>query len=422
MEIDLLSSPWDSSRSSSPCEEDLTMYEALTVTDLLPGTAESLSKQEEERQARQQKHPWRRAGLPQKDGARTDISPRHSQVITTLFDSERKLQAPRKKPASREEVQNPPFEDFTEALRDPDSRDVKSPEQALKNPRACVYHTSLAEYAQGDPLPSPKSAVTPAETTQEQNNLKAQPEAKTQSHLQHLSKSTQTEEPSQSPGFPSGGGNKNSLGFEKRNSPLLRGGAGRKWPEGSEAECEEELKELGWISYGFTTEPLYRKLDCSQGDGVDVRTVTEERDDHLMYSFDYGHRHCYRLKRDHEGAYTMKLAESSEKAIQENLREFFGFLRILVHAVTLFLVELARFLSKSVVQVLLVGLLTVVGDHMLKPFLVAVFNSILQPLLIFLLNVLCSIRNLTYPVIDILKGVCLQAGKKGERTRSSLAK
>lgn len=59
-------------------------------------------------------------------------------------------------------------------------------------------------------------------------------------------------------------------------------------------------------------------------------------------------------------------------------------------------------------QVLLVGLLTVVGDHMLKPFLVAVFNSILQPLLIFLLNVLCSIRNLTYPVIDILKGVCLQ--------------
>lgn len=42
---------------------------------------------------------------------------------------------------------------------------------------------------------------------------------------------------------------------------------------------------------------------------------------------------------------------SSEKAIQENLREFFGFLRILVHAVTLFLVELARFLSKSVVQV-----------------------------------------------------------------------
>lgn len=56
----------------------------------------------------------------------------------------------------------------------------------------------------------------------------------------------------------------------------------------------------------------------------------------------------------------------------------------------------------------MVGLLTTVGDHVLKPFLVGVFNSLLQPLLLFLLNVLCSVRNLTYPLIDILKGICLQ--------------
>ncbi|KAG6924103.1 hypothetical protein G0U57_018300 [Chelydra serpentina] len=127
-----------------------------------------------------------------------------------------------------------------------------------------------------------------------------------------------------------------------------------------------------------------------------------------MYCFDYGNRHCYQPKREHERAYMMKLAESSEKVIQQNLREFFGLLRILVNVVLIFLIELVRFLGKSVFQVLVVGLLTTAGDHVLKPFLVAVFNSLLQPLLLFLLNVLCSVRNLTYPLIDILKGICLQ--------------
>ncbi|XP_060135246.1 uncharacterized protein LOC132592706 [Zootoca vivipara] len=59
-------------------------------------------------------------------------------------------------------------------------------------------------------------------------------------------------------------------------------------------------------------------------------------------------------------------------------------------------------------EVLVVDLLTTMGDQILEPFLASLFNSILQPLLKFLLNVLCSIRNLSYPLLDILKGLCLQ--------------
>lgn len=59
-------------------------------------------------------------------------------------------------------------------------------------------------------------------------------------------------------------------------------------------------------------------------------------------------------------------------------------------------------------QVLVVGLLTAISDHILKPFLAAMFNSLLQPLLLFLLKVLCGIRDLTDPLIDILAAVCSQ--------------
>ncbi|TFJ97347.1 glycine N-acyltransferase-like protein 3-like [Platysternon megacephalum] len=298
---------------------------------------------------------------------------------------------------------------------DQDPKDAKSHQHSLRNQRAFVYQPSSTEHAQGDPPPVAKPAVAPAEKREECDNSEAPSEIRSPRRMQPLAKSTQTEESSpnqtQPPCFPDGRGNKNRFGLEKRNSPPPLAGAGRKWAEGSEVEREEELKELGWINYGFTTEPVYRTLDCPVEEGVKVRTVVTDvsyKDDHCTYCFDYGNRHYYQPKKDHERAYMMKLAESSEKVIQQNLREFFGLLRILVNVVLIFLIELVRFLGKSMFQVLVVGLLTTVGDHILKPFLVAMFNSLLQPLLLFLLNVLCSVRNLTYPLIDILKGICLQ--------------
>ncbi|KAM6283524.1 uncharacterized protein M6G45_004039 [Spheniscus humboldti] len=100
--------------------------------------------------------------------------------------------------------------------------------------------------------------------------------------------------------------------------------------------------------------------------------------------------------------------KSSERTVQRKLRESFAVPRLLVNGLAVFLIELVRFLGETVVQVLAVGLLTAIGDHILKPFLAAAFDSLLQPLLLFLLKVLCGIRDLTDPLVDVLAGVCSQ--------------
>ncbi|XP_023774688.1 uncharacterized protein LOC111923228 [Cyanistes caeruleus] len=98
----------------------------------------------------------------------------------------------------------------------------------------------------------------------------------------------------------------------------------------------------------------------------------------------------------------------SEWTIQRKLREFFAIPRCLVSVFSLFLVELIRFLGEAVVQALVVGVLTAIGDHVLKPFLAAAFHSLLQPLLLFLLKVLGGVRDLTDPVLDVVARVCSQ--------------
>ncbi|KAJ7421608.1 hypothetical protein WISP_41750 [Willisornis vidua] len=99
---------------------------------------------------------------------------------------------------------------------------------------------------------------------------------------------------------------------------------------------------------------------------------------------------------------------SSEWTIQQKLREFFSVPRCLLSVFSLFLVELIRFLGEALVQALVVGVLTAIGDHVLKPLLAAAFHSLLQPLLLFLLKVLGGIRDLADPVLDLVARVCSQ--------------
>jgi len=42
------------------------------------------------------------------------------------------------------------------------------------------------------------------------------------------------------------------------------------------------------------------------------------------------------------------------------------------------------------------------SDYMLKPFLTMLFNGFLQPPLIFLYNILCSVRDILEPVANTL--------------------
>ncbi|XP_068799683.1 uncharacterized protein [Struthio camelus] len=196
-------------------------------------------------------------------------------------------------------------------------------------------------------------------------------------------------------------GNEDGLRLAKRKRPTR--GEGRKRPGGPAAERQQEPREvpgvsqpraasapaalcepfgaLGRVHRGLATETLYGQLGCSAEAHVEGETT-----------MDGG---CYGAKR-------------SKKMVQQNLRELLSFLRLLVNTLTILLIELVHFFSESVIQVLVVGVLTAIGDHMLKPLLVTLSNSILQPLLLFLLNILCGVRDLTYPVIDILEGICLQ--------------
>ncbi|XP_030816742.1 uncharacterized protein LOC115910625 [Camarhynchus parvulus] len=103
-----------------------------------------------------------------------------------------------------------------------------------------------------------------------------------------------------------------------------------------------------------------------------------------------------------------KNRRSSEWPVQRKLREFFAVPRCLVSVFSLFLVELIRFLGEAVVQVLVVGVLTAIGDHVLKPFLAALFHSLLQPLLLFLLKVLGGVRDLAEPLLDVVARLCSQ--------------
>lgn len=79
-----------------------------------------------------------------------------------------------------------------------------------------------------------------------------------------------------------------------------------------------------------------------------------------------------------------------------------------MNVVTLFLIELVNFLSRSFIEILVAGLLTAIGDHVLKPLLATLFNSLLQPIMIFQLNIFTGIRNLLNPLIDIIRRLIMQ--------------
>lgn len=54
----------------------------------------------------------------------------------------------------------------------------------------------------------------------------------------------------------------------------------------------------------------------------------------------------------------------------------------------------------------MLGVLTAVGEHVVQPVLAAAFQSLLQPLLLFVLKVLAGVRDLTEPVLDVVARLC----------------
>lgn len=100
----------------------------------------------------------------------------------------------------------------------------------------------------------------------------------------------------------------------------------------------------------------------------------------------------------------------SEKWLHYFWQEFFSAVRIITDFAFIFVLELLRFVFHYVLLRILGGIIIVVGDHFLKPYLALVFNRIIQPTLIFTRNVLTGIRNLLQPLMDISSVFIAQLG------------
>lgn len=119
------------------------------------------------------------------------------------------------------------------------------------------------------------------------------------------------------------------------------------------------------------------------------------------YHFDHGHNHHLDVRPEWREAYMKRIADRSEKWLHYFWQEFFSTIRIVTDFAFIFVLELLRFTFHYVLLRLLGGIVVVIGDHFLKPYLALVFNSVIQPSFIFTRNVLIGVRNLLQPLVDI---------------------
>ena len=100
----------------------------------------------------------------------------------------------------------------------------------------------------------------------------------------------------------------------------------------------------------------------------------------------------------------------SEKWLHYFWQEVFSTIRIVTDFAFIFVLELLRFTFHYVLLRLLGGIIIVVGDHFLKPYLALLFNSVIQPSFIFTRNIFIGVRNLLQPLMDISSTFVAQLG------------
>ncbi|XP_033645827.1 uncharacterized protein LOC117305150 [Asterias rubens] len=136
--------------------------------------------------------------------------------------------------------------------------------------------------------------------------------------------------------------------------------------------------------------------------------LIKENTQRYIYRYNHGSMKYYDTRTGREDIYMTAIADKSEKLVRRCAREVFGALRIVVDFFLIFLLEFLRFLAYNIIGLFLVGLLTTFGDYLFKPVLAALFNSILQPVAVFLYNTGVALQTVFKPLIDILRGVFTQ--------------
>ncbi|XP_030387923.1 uncharacterized protein LOC115634379 [Scaptodrosophila lebanonensis] len=124
-----------------------------------------------------------------------------------------------------------------------------------------------------------------------------------------------------------------------------------------------------------------------------------------IYPFEHGCADYLSTTDTHPKINSIVLADRATTYATHFWAEFFGLLHIAVAFVVAFVLQFYRFILYSVVNTLVVGLLHTTSDYMIKPALTVVFNGFLQPPLIFIYNILCSLRDIVDPVADTVNNL-----------------
>ena len=93
--------------------------------------------------------------------------------------------------------------------------------------------------------------------------------------------------------------------------------------------------------------------------------------------------------------------------MQRFWREVFGVLQILINVLIILILELLKVVVHSL-QTFINGILYIIGDHFIKPILSGIFNNIIQPFSILLLNIFAIFLNLVKPVLTLTRELLSQ--------------
>ncbi|XP_050304368.1 uncharacterized protein LOC126741934 [Anthonomus grandis grandis] len=119
-----------------------------------------------------------------------------------------------------------------------------------------------------------------------------------------------------------------------------------------------------------------------------------------VYYFDHGSFKHYETTDAPPHVTSDGLAEKTEKHTTRFWAEIFGAMHIGFSFVTSFILQFFRFILYSIVRPLTIGFVQLASDYFFKPFLATMFNAILQPLLIFIYNILSTLRDICDPISE----------------------
>ncbi|XP_055906016.1 uncharacterized protein LOC129941421 [Eupeodes corollae] len=130
------------------------------------------------------------------------------------------------------------------------------------------------------------------------------------------------------------------------------------------------------------------------------KTPKESRID--IYPFDHGCAEYLRTTDFAPQIISELLAQRATDYATRFWAEVFGSLHIGVAFVLTFFLQTYRFLLYSVVKSTVVGFLQMTSDYGFKPLLTVMFNGFFQPMLIFMHNILSSMRDVLKPISETM--------------------